>query len=104
MQTLKLIASGIAVFGTAPFARAELPPEYTRWNDLGAITGQVEIAHSLGQPVNRIEALEDGTFRVEAGNCFLIVEISRSAPTRNGEPVTGPSVISGLEIGEPRCE
>lgn len=104
MQPLKPIVLSTAILGSASFACAELPPQYTRWNDFGAITSQAEIAHRLGRPVDRIEALEDGTFRVQAGSCSLLVRISRRGQTRNGEPVAGPSVIDGLEIGEPRCK
>ena len=104
MQTLKHIVLGIAILGPASFVRAELPPEYTRWDDLRAITHQDTIPQRLGQPVDRIEALADGTFRVQAGTCFLLLTISRQGPMRDGQPRAGLSVFGGLEIGEPRCE
>lgn len=103
MQRLRIaVAAGATALAFA--ARAELPPQYTRWADLQAIMSRDEIAHKLREPVERIEAQGGGAYRIQAGPCHLLVRVARKGQTQAGMPVAGPSVIGGVEVGEPVCE
>ncbi|HEV7251717.1 MAG TPA: hypothetical protein VGN97_01260 [Mesorhizobium sp.] len=99
MWALNLLpVTGLILLSFCSAAVAELPPQYTRWADLQAITNRDEIAQKLRDPVERIEAQGSGTYRVQAGACHLLVRISREGQTQGGVPVAGPSVcpLSGF--------
>ena len=79
-------------------ARAELPPQYTRWADFAAVIGQSAIPHLLGT-VDRIERTPDGKFIVRAGACFVEVTVIREPPkSPDGKIIVGPSRIARVDV------
>jgi hypothetical protein len=84
-------------------ARAELPPQYTTWQDFAAVAGLPAIPDVLGV-VDRIERIDAGKYVVRAGSCFVEVTIVREAPRGpNGEIMVGPTRIADVRAGERRC-
>jgi hypothetical protein len=83
--------------------RAELPPQYTTWEDFGAVAREASIPGLLGV-VDRIECTDAGRYIVRAGACRVEVSITReSARGPDGQAVAGPSHITGVKVGERRC-
>jgi hypothetical protein len=79
-----------------------LPPQYTRWQDFGAIAAQSSIPAILGV-VDRIEWAA-GKYVVRAGPCAVDVSVLREIGRGpDGTPIVGPSVIKGVAVGEKRC-
>lgn len=96
------LALGFGLFATLP-AAAELPPQYTVWQDFAAITAKSEIPAKLGV-VDRIERTNPG-YRVFGGNCWIDVAISRKGPSGpDGRPMVGPSRIVAVTLGEKTCK
>jgi hypothetical protein len=85
-------------------ARAELPPQYTIWQDFAAVTAQAAIPTTLGV-VDRIERTPNGKYQVRAGNCFVEVSITREPATgADGRPMPGPSHIVKVDVSDKRCD
>jgi len=85
---------------------AALPPQYDRWNEFAAIARDSAIPAKLGvrNPVDRIERMADGRYRVQGGNCHLIVTLARKHPAGpQGQPMPGASMVSVASVGEPVC-
>jgi len=86
---------------------AALPPQYDRWNEFAAIVGDSAIPAKLGvrNPADRIERMADGSYRVQGGNCHLIVKLARRNPTGpQGQPMVGASTVSVASVGDPVCQ
>jgi hypothetical protein len=104
---LRAAAAGALVTAIATLwpdgGRAALPPQYTRWQDFGAVTAQSSIPTILGT-VDRIEWAA-GKYVVRSGRCAVEVSIKREIGRgRDGAPIVGPSVITGVTVGEKRCD
>ena len=99
--TLALVLSATLVFMRA--AMAELPPQYTVWQNFAAITAQTSIPEQLGV-VDRIERTQQG-YRIFGSNCWIDAVISRESPKGpNGQPMVGPSRVSAVTLGEKKCK
>lgn len=97
-----VLSLGIAAL-MAPPAIAEIPPQYTTWQNFAAITAQRDIPEKLGI-VDRIERTADG-FRIYGGNCWIDATVVRKAPASpDGKPMVGPSRVSGVNLGEKTCK
>jgi hypothetical protein len=84
--------------------RAELAPKYTAWQDFAAVAGLKQIPELIGF-VDRIERVEFGRFLVRAGRCAVEVRVTREgAKSRDGHPIPGPSRVSGVTVGDKRCD
>lgn len=99
--TLALVLS-VALVLMQP-AAAELPPQYTVWQNFAAITAQGSIPEKLGV-VDRIERTNEG-YRIFGGDCWIDAVVSRK-PARgpNGQPMVGPSHVSAVTLGEKKCK
>jgi hypothetical protein len=85
-------------------AHAELPPQYTIWQDFAAVTAQAAIPTTLGL-AERIERMPDGKYQVRAGSCFVEVTVTREpAKGADGRPMPGPSRISKVDVSDKRCD
>ena len=94
----------LAVIGllVAP-AAAELPPQYTTWQDFAAVVGESSIPYVLGT-VDRIERTQDGKFIARAGAFFVEITVNReSSSGPDGKIVVGPTHVSKVSVGEKRC-
>jgi len=97
-----LPAVAVLLAGTIP-AAAELPPQYTVWQDFAAVASLAAIPDVLGV-VDRIERADAGKYVVRAGPCFVEVQVRREgARGPNGEAIVGPSRIVDVRAGERRC-
>jgi hypothetical protein len=95
--------AGLAALSLASPARAELPPQYTIWQDFAAVTAQASIPVTLGL-VERIERLPDGRYQARSGACFVEISITREpAKGKDGRPMPGPSRISKVDVSDKRC-
>jgi hypothetical protein len=56
-------------------AAAMVPPHFQRLNDLRAVTSLPALATALGVPIDRIEAVAPGLYRVTAGRCHVDVRM-----------------------------
>jgi len=97
-----------AVFIAAGFlsgpAFAELPPEYTTWQDFAAVVAQDSIPHEIGV-VEAIERTQGGKFIVRSRSCTLEVTVFReSAKDAQGRPLIGPSHVARVEVGQKQCK
>jgi hypothetical protein len=101
-----IYAAAVAVFGTgvtlllvAP-AAAELPPQYTTWQDFAAVAGESSIPYVLGT-VDHIERTQDGKYVVRAGACFVEITVNReSGVGPDGKIVVGLTRVSKVSVGE----
>jgi hypothetical protein len=98
-----VVAATNAMLLLAAPARAELPPQYTIWQDFAAVTAQEAIPTTLGL-VERIERIDAG-YRVRGGGgCYVDVSIKREpAMGKDGRPMPGPSRISKVDVSDKRC-
>ena len=85
-----LLALGVLLLGASP-AIAELPPQYTTWQDFAAVTSQSAIPGQLGV-VDRIERTGGGTYLCAPGNAPSRSRCSAKAPKvradRSGRSIT----------------
>ena len=59
--------------------------------------------HHIGN--DRVERMADGSYRVQGGNCHLIVKLARKHPAGpQGQPIPGASTVSVASISEPNCQ
>ena len=81
------LAALLTICASSIPGRAELPPQYTTWEDFGAVTRQASVPGVLGV-VDRIERAANGAYVVRSGSCFMEATVRRE-PTRgpNGEPM-----------------
>jgi hypothetical protein len=105
-MTIKLwslaMATALGIAWSNP-ASAELPPQYTTWQDFAAVATLPAIPDVLGV-VDRIERADAGKYIVRAGSCFVEVTIVREAPRGpNGQIIVGPTRIADVRAGERRC-
>lgn len=99
-----MVMSFVALAGGAQSARAELPPQYTIWNDFAAITAQSSIPEKVGI-VERIVRNDDGTYTVFSPKCSLLIRVVREAPKQaGGVPIVGPSRVARVDVGEANCK
>jgi hypothetical protein len=104
-----IYAAAVAMFGTgvtgllvAP-AAAELPPQFTTWQNYAAVVGESSIPYVLGT-VDRIERTQVGKIIVRAGACFVEITVNReSSQDPDGKIVVGPTRINKVSVGEKRC-
>lgn len=71
-------------------ADAALPPPYDRLRQFAAVADAAEVAEALAEHglIDRIERLEDGSFQVWAGTCFVAVTLE-AIPPKQG--MVGPT-------------
>ncbi len=79
-RSWSLPAVAVLLAGTVP-AAAELPPQYTVWQDFAAVATLAAIPDVLGV-VDRIERADAGKYVVRAGSCFVEVQVRREARAR----------------------
>ena len=97
-----ILAAALLAVAAVP-ARAELPPQYTAWAEYAVVAVQTAIPKTLGV-VDRIERTGPGRFIARAGSCYVEISITRKpAAGPKGEPVAGPSQITGATVGEKKC-
>jgi hypothetical protein len=97
------LATLVALLIGSSSGLAELPPNYTRWQEFAAIAAQSSIPQILGV-VERIEFVEEGKYVVRAGACHVDVSISReTARGPEGQVIVGPSRIASVWVSEKRC-
>lgn len=106
-RTARLAAGFLVVSVTAMMASpawAVLPPQYSIWQDFGAITSRTEIPEALGV-VDRIERKPGGGYIVYGSKCRLEVNVLRKAASGpDGKPMPGPSKIVRVDLGAKRCD
>ncbi len=101
--SLAMLAAALCLNVSAG-ARAELPPQYTVWQDFAAVVAKQEIAAQLGV-VDRIERIGAGRFSIQSGNCAIIATVARKGATSpDGRSIPGPSRIVGVDLGNKECK
>jgi hypothetical protein len=102
LSSCGLVAITLIVFW-AVHGRAELPPQYSTWEDFGAVIRQSSIPGTLGV-VDRIERADRGRYIVRAGACLVEVVVRREGSKGpDGTPRLGGSRVADVEFGERRC-
>ncbi len=100
------VAALMACFciGATGLVRAELPPQFTVWQDFAAIAAMRDIPERLGV-VDRFERIGVGRFNIRGGNCAILATVVREpAKSPDGRPVPGPSRIVRVDLGEKQCK
>jgi len=104
-----IYAAAVVMFGTGVTAllvspaAAELPPQYTTWQDFAAVVGESSIPYVLGT-VDRIERTPGGKYIARAGACFVEITVNReSGVGPDGKIVVGPTRVSKVSVGEKHC-
>lgn len=105
LRAALLIFAGTVVLllGGAGDGHAALAPQFERWRELGIIVNDQSIAEKLFPHgvVSRIEAMQDGTYQVWAGPCFVAVTINFGRPPAPAVPGAPP--VSGVTVGDVLC-
>ena len=85
-------------------AIAALPPQYTVWQDFATVINQDSIPRTLGT-VDRVERTPDGKYIARVGACFVEITVHReSGKGPDGKIIVGPSIITGVDVGEKHCD
>lgn len=101
--SVAMLAAGVCL-NVSTGARAELPPQYTVWQDFAAIVAKQEIAAQLGV-VDRIDRIGAGRFSIQSGNCAIIATVAREgAKSPDGRSIPGPSRIVRVDLGSKECK
>src|SRR5919206_1801725 len=83
-----------------PLAHAAMAPHYERMRELHMLIDDAGLQAKLaGRPIDKIEALPGGLFRVSARRCT--VDVREVSPPTNEPPIPGPRNFR-LEAGPPR--
>jgi len=99
-----LVLTGVVGVLLVSSARAELPPQYTTWQDFAAVVAQDSIPREIGV-VEAIERTQAGKFIVRSKSCYVEVTVFReSAKDPQGRIIVGPSHVARVEVGTKRCE
>lgn len=88
--TLKGLAALLAVATFVNGAAAALAPEYDRARQFAAVAGDGDVASALAEHglIDRIEWMEDLTYKAWSQNCFVVVTLS-PVPPKDG--MVGPT-------------
>lgn len=101
--SLAMLTAGLCLNLSAG-ARAELPPQYTVWQDFAAVVAKQEIAAELGV-VDRIDRIGAGRFSIQSGNCTIVATVAREgAKSPDGRSIPGPSRIVRVDLGNKECK